>query len=77
MVSTKPGELCFFGEQSFLSNFYLMDTKHRGRVYKTAEHLFQAAMCEREFVMQQHRKLLKSLEDLSKYGPIGKKKKSL
>lgn len=45
MVSIKSGELCFYGETSFLSNFYLMDVKHKGRVYKTAEHLFQMAKC--------------------------------
>lgn len=45
MVSLKPGELCFLGGDSFLSNFYSTDTKHRGRVYKSAEHLYQAAKC--------------------------------
>lgn len=48
MVSLRPGELCFLSEESFLSNFYLLDVKHRGRAYKTAEHLFQIAKCAKE-----------------------------
>lgn len=48
MVSMKPGEICFYGEQSFLSNFYRLDVKHRGRAYKTAEHLYQLAKCVKQ-----------------------------
>lgn len=46
MVSLKPpGELCFFGDQSFLSNFYATKIKHKGCIYMSAEHLFQAEKC--------------------------------
>lgn len=48
MVSIKPGELCFLGEHSFLSNFYLSGIIYKGYVYKTAEHLFQVAKCVKE-----------------------------
>lgn len=48
MVSMRPGELCFYNESSFLSNFYFMDVKHKGNVYKTAEHLFQIAKCAKK-----------------------------
>lgn len=48
MVSIKPGELCFLGEHSFLSNFYLNDIRYKNQVYKSAEHLFQAAKCAKE-----------------------------
>lgn len=48
MVSITPGEFCFLGEHSFLSNFYLTDVKYKGRVYKTVEHLFQIAKCVKE-----------------------------
>lgn len=48
MVSIKPGELCFFGEHSFLSNFYLNDIKFKNQTYKSAEHLFQTSKCTKE-----------------------------
>lgn len=48
MVSLRPGELCFLDEQSFLSNFYLLDVKHKEYAYRTAEHLFQVAKCVKE-----------------------------
>lgn len=48
MTAIKPGELCFLGEQSFLSNMYSKDIKYKNFVYKSAEHLFQAAKCTKE-----------------------------
>lgn len=48
MVSIKSDELCFLGENSFLSNFYLKDIKYKNHVYKSAEHLFQTAKCIKE-----------------------------
>lgn len=50
MVSLKPGELCFLGDQqdSFLSNFYLADIKFKVWTYKSVEHLFQATKCVKE-----------------------------
>lgn len=48
MVSIKPGELCFLDGHSFLSNFYILDVKHKGHVYKSAEHLYQIAKCVKE-----------------------------
>lgn len=46
MVSLKAGELSFLADQqSFLSNFYTTNIKHKQCVYKSAEHLFQAANC--------------------------------
>lgn len=49
MVSIKPGEICFLGDQqSFLSNFYAVEIKHKGHVYQSAEHFFQAAKCAKE-----------------------------
>ena len=35
----------FRGKYSFLSNFHLSKIKYKGKVYKTAEHLFQALKC--------------------------------
>lgn len=38
----------FRNEHSFLSNFYLTDIKYKGIVYRSAEHVFQAAKCSNE-----------------------------
>lgn len=38
----------FRNNHFFLSNFYLIDIKYRGHIYKSAEHLFQAEKCVEE-----------------------------
>lgn len=58
MVSMKPGELCFYGRSSFLSNFYLVDIKHDGHNYRTAEHLYQAEKCVKESDREKIRRAL-------------------
>lgn len=38
----------FRHEYFFLSNFYMEDIKYRGRIYKSAEHMFQIAKCTKK-----------------------------
>lgn len=46
----KPGELCFFDDNTtrntmFLTNFYSSPIKYKNEYYRTAEHLFQVSKC--------------------------------